>query len=45
MYARRPQMLQPLTNRTSTNVKFKLADMKQMVFDDMKWIVARDTLI
>ena len=38
-------MLQPLTRMMSKNVKFKCTNVKQKSFDEVKWIVAGDTLL
>ena len=38
-------MLQPLIILTSANIKFKQIDVKQKVFDKIKQILNRDTLL
>ena len=45
MWYRRSHLLQPLTELTSTKVKFKWTDAKQQAFDKIKQTVARDTLL
>ena len=44
MWVKCSHKLQPLNRLTSKNVKFKLADIKQKVFDDIKLIVKHNTL-
>ena len=45
MWRKRAYTLAPLTNICSTNVKFKLTDLKHNAFIDMKKIVRRDVLL
>ena len=44
MWERLSHTLSPLTNITSSKVKFKSTKIKQDAFDEIKRIVARDTL-
>ena len=44
MWARWSHLLHPLTALTSNKVKFKWNDVEQKAFDDIKNIVAQDTL-
>ena len=44
MWVKCSHELQPLNRLTSKNVKFKLADIKQKVFDEIKLIVEHNTL-
>ena len=45
MWSRRSHMLAPLTNIHSSKVKFKWNRIKQDLFDEIKRIVVRDTLL
>ena len=45
MWAKRSHLLQPLTALTTKKVKFKWTIAKQKLFDKIKRIVARDTLL
>ena len=45
MWARRSNILQPLTSLTSTKVKFKFTDVEQQAFDKIKQIFAHNTLL
>ena len=45
IWARRSHLLQPLTARTSTKLDFKWTDVEQKVLDEIKKIVARNTLL
>ena len=45
MWDRRPHLLNPLTVITSTKVGFKLIDVEQKAFDDIKRSVSQDTLL
>ena len=44
MWERRSHNLALLTNITSSKVKFKWTKTKQDNFNEIKWILARDTL-
>ena len=45
MWIRRSHVLAPLTALTSTKVKYKWTEVHQKAFDDMKRILARETLL
>ena len=45
IWIRRSHRLQPLTNITSANVKFKWTAIEKNRFDKIKWIVARNILL
>ena len=45
MWARRSEILSPLTQLTSKNVKFKWLAIHQQAFENMKKIIARDTVL
>ena len=45
MWPRRSHKLAPLTKLTSINRKFKWTKVEQYAFDEIKLIVARDTLL
>ena len=45
MWERRSHKLAPLTNIISSKMKFKWNKIKQGKFNEIKWIVARDTLL
>ena len=45
IWRKRAYTLAPLTNICSTNVKFKLTDLKHNAFIDMKKIAGRDVLL
>ena len=45
MWARRSHLLQPLTALTSNKVTFEWTDVEQKPFDDIKFIVACNTLL
>ena len=45
IWARRLNLIRPLTALTSTKVTFKWTDVEQKAFDKIKWIVDRDTLL
>ena len=45
IWARRLNLIRPLTALTSTKVTFKWTDVEQKAFDKIKQIVSRDTLL
>ena len=45
MWARFSHLLQTLTVLTTNKVKFKWTNVEQKVFDDLKRVVARSTLL
>ena len=45
MWPRRSHTLVPLTKITSKKIKLQWAKIEQDVFDEIKWIVARDNLL
>ena len=45
MWSKRPHLLQPLTELTSKKVRFKWTVVEQKLFDEIKRIVAYDTLL
>ena len=45
VWYRRSYLVHPLTSLTSSKVKFKLNDMEQILFDNIKHTVFHDTLI
>ena len=45
MWAKQPHILQPLIGLTSKKLKFKWKVVDQKLFDEIKRIVARDTLL
>ena len=45
MWTRRSRTLIPLTRIMSSKVKFKWKKIEQDTFDEIKWIVACDTLL
>ena len=45
IWYKQSHLLQPLTALTSKKVKFKWKFVEQKLFDEIKWIVTRDTLL
>ena len=45
MWARRSHTLVPLTNIKSIKVRLKWTKIEQNTFNEIKWIVAHDTLL
>ena len=45
MWARRSHMIVPLTKITSDKVKLKRTKIENFTFDEIKWIVVRNTLL
>ena len=45
MWPKRSHLLAPLTNLTSKNVKFKWTDEHQKAFDEIKTVIAQETLL
>ena len=45
MWPKRSHLLSPLTNLTLKNVKFKWTDEHQKTFDEIKTVIAQETLL